>query len=212
MGEEIRTAPGSRWKVTLDRTAFYPTSGGQPHDLGALGSAQVTEVADAETHIVHYTSAEVPVGPVTATIDWARRFDHMQQHTAQHLLSAAFIELYKIPTISFHLGEELCTIDLATPTLTQAQLDAAERRTNEIIFEDRIVEVRFGTADELAQLGVRKSVDREGLLRAIHVAEFDFQPCGGTHLSRTGQAGLILLRRAEKRRDATRVEFVAGGR
>ena len=130
----------------------------------------------------------------------------------QHLLSAAFLELYKIPTISFHLGEELCTIDLQTPSLTQAQLDAAERRTNEIIFEDRIVEVRFGTADELAQLGVRKSVDREGLLRAIHVAEFDFQPCGGTHLSRTGQAGLILLRRAEKRRDATRVEFVAGTR
>ncbi len=205
--------PGSsRWKVTLDRTAFYPTSGGQPHDLGTLGGARVTEVADAETHVVHYASAEVSVGPVTGAIDWPRRFDHMQQHTAQHLLSAAFIELYKMQTLSFHLGEEICTIDLQTPALTQSQLDAAERRTNEIIFEDRIVEVRFGTADELAQVGVRKTVDREGVLRAIRIAEFDFQPCGGTHLSRTGQAGLILLRRFEKRRDGMRVEFVAGGR
>jgi alanyl-tRNA synthetase len=203
---------GSRWKVTLDRTGFYPTSGGQPHDLGTLGNAPVIEVADAEDHVVHYTSAEVPVGPVKGTIDWARRFDHMQQHTAQHLLSAAFIELYKMQTISFHLGEEICTIDLATPSLAQSQLDAAERRTNEIIFEDRIVEVRFGTADELAEVGVRKNVDREGILRAIRIAEFDFQPCGGTHLSRTGQAGMILLRRFEKRRDAFRVEFVAGGR
>ena len=201
-----------RFKVTLDRTAFYPTSGGQPHDLGTLGSAPVIEVADAEDHVVHYTTAEVPTGPVQGAIDWARRFDHMQQHTAQHLLSAAFLELYKMQTISFHLGEELCTIDLATPSLTPSQLDQAERRTNEVIFEDRIVEIRFGTADELAEAGVRKAVDREGILRAIRIAEFDFQPCGGTHLSRTGQAGMILLRRFEKRRDAFRVEFVAGGR
>jgi alanyl-tRNA synthetase len=203
---------GSRWKVVLDRTAFYPTSGGQPHDLGTLGGAQVLEVSDAEDHIVHYTSAELPRGAVEGRIDWPRRFDHMQQHTAQHLLSAAFIELFGIQTVSFHLGEELCTIDLKAPALAQHQLDEAERRANEIIFEDRVVEIRFGTAAELAEIGVRKEVDREGVLRAIRVEGFDFQPCGGTHLARTGQAGLVLLRKNEKRRDAVRVEFVAGGR
>jgi alanyl-tRNA synthetase len=203
---------GARWRVVLDRTAFYPTSGGQPHDLGTLGDVQVVEVADAEDHIVHYTSAALPAGPVRGRIDWPRRFDHMQQHTGQHLLSAAFIELFGIQTVSFHLGEEICTIDLKTPSLTQQQLDSAERRTNAIIFEDRVVEIRFGTADELTTAGIRKSVDREGVLRAVHVDSFDFQPCGGTHLARTGQAGLILLRKAERRRDGFRVEFVAGGR
>jgi alanyl-tRNA synthetase len=203
---------GARWKVVLDRTAFYPTSGGQPYDLGSLGAVQVLEVADAEEHIVHYTSAELPAGPVEGRVDWPRRFDHMQQHTAQHLLSAAFIEIFKLQTVSFHLGEELCTIDLKTAAITQRQLDEVERRTNEIIFEDRVVEIRFGTAAELAEAGVRKEVDREGVLRAIRVEGFDFQPCGGTHLARTGQAGLILLRKSEKRRDSVRVEFVAGGR
>lgn len=209
----LRCEPdGSRWKVVLDRTAFYPTSGGQPHDLGSLGGTQVLEVADAEDHIVHYTSAELPAGPVEGRLDWLRRFDHMQQHTAQHLLSAAFIELFGLQTVSFHLGEQFCTIDLKVAALTQRQLDEAERRTNEIIFEDRVVEVRFGTAAELAEAGVRKEVDREGVLRAIRIEGFDFQPCGGTHLARTGQAGLILLRKSEKRRDSVRVEFVAGGR
>jgi alanyl-tRNA synthetase len=209
----VRCEPdGDRWKVSLDRTGFYPTSGGQPHDLGTLGGVQVVEVADAEEHVVHYTSAELPAGPVKGSIDWARRFDHMQQHTGQHLLSAAFIELFHLQTGSFHLGEEICTIDLKAQSLNQQQLDEAERRTNAIIFEDRIVEIRFGTAEELAAQGVRKSVEREGVLRAIRVEGFDFQPCGGTHLARTGQAGLILIRKMERRRDSIRVEFVAGGR
>jgi alanyl-tRNA synthetase len=208
-----------RWRVVLDRTAFYPTSGGQPHDLGTLGGASVVEVADADAggHVVHYTAADVPAGPVRGRVDWARRFDHMQQHTAQHLLSAAFIELFKLQTVSFHLGEEICTIDLIkgdlkAASVTQAQLDEAERRTNAIIFEDRVVEIRFGTAEELAAEGVRKSVERQGVLRAIRVEGFDFQPCGGTHLARTGQAGVVLIRGIERRRDAVRVEFVAGGR
>jgi|HubBroStandDraft_6_1064221.scaffolds.fasta_scaffold74335_2 alanyl-tRNA synthetase len=209
---------GERWRVVLDRTAFYPTSGGQPHDLGTLGGAAVVEVADAEApdgvepHVVHYTSAELLAGPVRGRVDWARRFDHMQQHTAQHLLSAAFIELFKLQTVSFHLGEEICTIDLKAGSLTQQQVDEAERRTNAIIFEDRVVEIRFGTAEELAAEGVRKQVEREGVLRAIRVEGFDFQPCGGTHLARTGQAGLVLIRGMERRRDAMRLEFVAGGR
>jgi alanyl-tRNA synthetase len=136
----------------------------------------------------------------------------MQQHTAQHLLSAAFIELFGFQTASFHLGKEISTIDLAAPAVVPRQIEAAERRTNEIIFEDRPVVIRFGTAQELAESGIRKKVDREGILRVIAVEDFDRQPCGGTHLARTGQAGLILLRKLERTREHSRIEFVAGYR
>ena len=205
---------GDRWKVILDRTTFYPTSGGQPHDTGHLGSVPVIEVADApDAHtVVHYTSAEVPLGPVHARIDWARRRDHMQQHTGQHLLSAAFIELFQFPTVSFHLGKEISTIDLTAPMIVPRHLEEAERRVNEVIFDDRPVIIRYGTAEELAESGIRKKVEREGILRAIEVEGFDRQPCGGTHLERTGQAGLLLIRKLERRRDSWRVEFVCGSR
>ena len=210
--ERETDANGERWRVLLDRTAFYPTSGGQPHDLGTLGGVPVVEVADAEDKVVHYTSAEVAPGRVHGEIDWARRIDHMQQHTGQHLLSAAFIELFQFPTVSFHLGRGISTIDLAAPALLPRHLEEAEQRTNEIIFEDRVVAVRFGTAEELEEAGIRKKVDREGILRAIEVEGFDRQPCGGTHLARTGQAGMLLIRKLERKRDAWRVEFVCGYR
>ncbi len=203
---------GERWKVVLDRTAFYPTSGGQPHDTGKLGGVPVIEVADVEQHVVHYTSGEVASGLVRGKIDWPRRIDHMQQHTGQHLLSAAFIELFNFQTLSFHLGREISTIDLQAPEIVPRHLEEAERRTNEIILEDRLVSVRFGTAEELAEAGIRKKVEREGILRAIEVEGFDRQPCGGTHLMRTGQAGLLLIRKVERRRDTWRVEFVCGFR
>jgi alanyl-tRNA synthetase len=225
------TPDGPRWKVILNKTAFYPTSGGQPHDLGTLGDAQVVEVVDAPNaavpvfagvsdishpadphHLVHYTTVEVPAGPIHGQIDWPRRLDHMQQHTAQHLLSAAFIELFGFQTVSFHLGKEVSTIDLAAPSVVPRQLETAERRTNEIIFEDRPVVIRFGTAQELAESGIRKRVEREGILRAIDIQGFDRQPCGGTHLASTGQAGLILLRKLERSRENWRIEFVAGYR
>jgi len=202
---------GERWKIVLDRTAFYPTSGGQPHDLGKLNGVPVVEVADdAEKKVVHYAAADIPVGAVHGEIDWARRFDHMQQHTGQHLLSAAFIELFQFPTVSFHLGKENSTIDLQAPSVVPRHLEEAERRVNEIIFEDRPVVIRFGTAEELEGLGIRKKVERDGVLRAIEVEGFDRQPCGGTHLERTGQAGLLLIRKMERRRDLWRLEFVCG--
>jgi alanyl-tRNA synthetase len=203
---------GERWKIVLDRTAFYPTSGGQPHDTGKLGDVPVIEVADAEHKVVHYASAAIPVGPVHGVIDWPRRIDHMQQHTGQHLLSAAFIELFGFQTVSFHLGKEISTIDLDTPAVKAEHLEKAERRVNEVIFEDKPVVIRFGTAEELAEAGIRKKVEREGVLRAIEVEGFDRQPCGGTHLERTGQAGLLLIRKLERRRDQCRIEFVCGFR
>jgi alanyl-tRNA synthetase len=205
---------GDRFRVTLDRTAFYPDSGGQPHDLGMLSGVPVVEVHEApDGHgVVHYTSAELPPGPVRGTIDWQRRLDHMQQHTAQHLLSAVFLDLFHFSTVSFHLGREFSTIDLAAPNVTQQSLDEAERRANSLIFEDRVVGVRFGTAEELAVAGVRKEVDRKGILRAVEIKGLDLQPCGGTHLASTGQAGLLLIRGFEHRRGAWRISFVAGTR
>jgi alanyl-tRNA synthetase len=204
---------GQRWRVVLDRTAFYPASGGQPHDLGTLGNASVVDVADADDgRVIHYTSAEVPKGPVIGAIDWTRRFDHMQQHTGQHLLSAVFIDLFEFPTVSFHLGREISTIDLEAPSVVPRHMEEAERRTNEIIFEDRLVSVRYGTAEELAEAGIRKKVDREGVLRAVEIQGIDRQPCGGTHLTRTGQAGMLLLRKLERRAKSWRLEFVCGGR
>ena len=204
---------GPRWRVRLDRTAFYPTSGGQPFDTGRLGAAAVVEVLDDEHgEITHFTDQPVAAGPIHAAIDWPRRFDHMQQHTAQHMLSAAFIELFKFQTVSFHLGREISTIDLAAPSITPRQLEEAERRVNEIIFDDRPIAVRHGTADELAAQGIRKKVDREGTLRVIDVEAFDRQPCGGTHLARTGQAGMLVTRKCERQKQHWRVEFVAGWR
>jgi len=205
-------AKAPAWEVVLDQTAFYPTSGGQPHDLGKLGEANVIDVRDAEDEIIHTVDQPVELGEAKGCINWPRRFDHMQQHTGQHLLSAMFQERFGLPTISFHLGSELCTIDLRGPEPTEEILEGAERAANQIIFENRPVNVRYGTADLLSQLGVRKEVERDGILRAIEIESADLQPCGGTHVQRTGQIGMLLVRRCTKVRQDWRVEFVCGRR
>src|SRR6266852_6405389 len=200
------------WAVVLDGTALYPTSGGQPNDLGKLGDANVLDVRDDDDDIVHVVDRELPLGSVQGCVDWARRFDHMQQHTGQHLLSAMFQERFGRPTVSFHLGNDLCTIDLRGPEPTEEILEGAERAANHVISEDRPITVRYGTAEEFAQIGVRKEVQRSGILRAIEIEGADLQPCGGTHVKRTGQIGLTLVRRCTKVRQDWRVEFVCGGR
>ncbi|MGB6483937.1 MAG: alanyl-tRNA editing protein [Candidatus Acidiferrales bacterium] len=204
---------GDRWHVRLDRTAFYPTSGGQPFDTGRLNDMAVVDVSDEHgDEIVHVTEQPIAAGAVHGVIDWPRRFDHTQQHTAQHMLSAAFIELFAFQTVSFHLGRDISTIDLAAPSVIARHLEEAERRVNEIIFDDRTITVRYGTAEQLAQEGIRKKVEREGTLRVIDIERFDRQPCGGTHLARTGQTGMLLIRKCERQKQNWRVEFVAGFR
>jgi alanyl-tRNA synthetase len=205
-------AKAPAWEVVLDRTAFYPTSGGQPHDLGKLGDANVLNVRDEGDEIVHLVDRALEPGEVNGCINWLRRFDHMQQHTGQHLLSAMFQKRFGLPTVSFHLGAEICTIDVRGPAPSEESLEGVERASNQIIFEDRTVIVRYGTADQLSQLGVRKEVGRVGILRAIEIESADLQPCGGTHVKSTGQIGLILVRRCTKVRQDWRVEFVCGGR
>jgi alanyl-tRNA synthetase len=200
------------WGITLDQTALYPTSGGQPHDLGRIGGANVLDVRDEGDEILHIVDQPLESGEVQCCIDWPRRFDHMQQHTGQHLLSAVFQERFGRPTVSFHVGAELSSIDLRGPEPSDEILEGAERAANEIIFEDRPVTVRYGTAEDLAQRGVRKEVERSGILRAIEIERADLQPCGGTHVKSTGQIGTLLVRRCTKIRQDWRVEFVCGAR
>src|SRR5208282_3699883 len=209
--------------VVLDRTAFYPTSGGQIHDTGWIAGTddakfRVTDVAATEDgHIVHYLDAPLksvqPGGRVRGDIDAVRRRDHMQQHSAQHVLSAAFVRLFNMPTVSFHMADDYCSIDLDTPSLTQDQIESAERLANEIVLESRPVDVRYVTRDEAATLGLRKlpPADRDQL-RIIDIRDFDLSACGGTHVAHTGQIAGILLRKTEKVRQGWRIEFVAGQR
>ena len=213
--EPARPASGNDaklWQVILDRTAFYPTSGGQPHDLGKLGTANVIGVRDEAESILHMVDAPLELAEVDCTLDWPRRFDHMQQHTGQHLLSAIFQTRFNLPTVSFHLGDEICTIDLRGLEPSEQTLSAAERAANEIIFEDRPVTVRYGTAEELSELGVRKQVDRDGVLRAIEISGVELQPCGGTHVRSTARIGMLAVRGCSKIRQDWRVEFLCGQR
>lgn len=203
----------SCWGVVLDQTYLYPTSGGQPNDLGKLGDAQVLDVRELENdEILHVVDRPVPTGRADGCIDWPRRFDHMQQHTGQHLLSAVFLERFGLPTVSFHLGESVSTVDLRGPQPAPLILEGAARAANAIVFEDREISVRYGTAEQFAKMGIRKQVERTGTLRAIEIAGIDLQPCGGTHVRRTGQIGLILLRGCSKIRQDWRVEFLCGHR
>jgi alanyl-tRNA synthetase len=227
------TAKDMRPALILDRTAFYPTSGGQPFDTGwiipdatspdaELKKLRVREVAEREDgQIVHYLEPGVAENKLTlqkgsrirGLIDPARRRDHMQQHSGQHILSAAFVRLFNMSTVSFHMGDEYCSIDLDTPLLTREQVESAERLSNEIIQENRPVEVRYVTQDEASTLGLRKFPPAaRGQLRLIDIRDFDLTACGGTHVRATGQVGFILLRKTEKARQGWRVEFVCGQR
>src|ERR1700722_4967203 len=205
------TSPGSQagtsWRVKLDRTAFFPPSGGQPYDTGLIGDARVVDVVDEEEEVVHVVDKPIEIGAVKGSIDWNRRFDHMQQHTGQHVLSAIFHSRFSLPTISFHLGSDVCTIDVRGREPTQEILDSAMAAANDVVYADREVNVRYGTAEQLAAMGVRKTVERSGTLRAIEIESLELQPCGGTHVRRTGQIGMILVRGVSRIRGDWRVEF-----
>lgn len=197
--------------VYLDRTAFYPTSGGQLHDLGTLNGTAVTEVAeDEDGRIAHHVESPLAPGPAEGVIDWPRRFDFMQQHTGQHLLSAVFESLFGMATVSVHFGEQISTLDLATPALSPEQQRAAEWRANEIVWENRPATVRFASAAEAGEL--RKPTEREGTLRIVSIQDLDHSACGGTHVRATGEIGPIVLRRLDKIRGNVRVEFLCGAR
>lgn len=199
--------------VSLDRTAFYPTTGGQPFDTGTLGGARVEDVVELEDGTVAHV-LETPLAEgaaVRGTIDWNRRFDHMQQHTGQHVLSAAFSRLFDNRTMSFHMSADVSTVDLAKEASPDS-IAAAEREANRIVWEDRPVSIRFASAEEAAAMPLRKEPVRGGTLRLIDVADFDLSACGGTHVARTGAIGIIAVSAWERFRGGTRLTFVCGGR
>ena len=216
----------ARHGVFLDRTAFYPTSGGQVHDTGWIEPARsaadpaklrVADVVEAEDgRVVHYIEADKAPergARIRGLVDPVRRRDHMQQHSGQHVLSAALLRLFHFPTVSFHMADDYCSIDLDTPNITPAQVEAGEALANEIVQENRPVEIKFVTQEQAQGLGLRKPprTDKE-LLRLIDIRDFDLSACGGTHVRNTGQIGCILLRKAERVRQGWRVEFVCGQR
>jgi alanyl-tRNA synthetase len=197
-------------KVYLDRTAFYPTSGGQPFDTGRIGPVEVTDVVDEGDRIAHVLASPLTdaADTVSCAIDWSRRFDHMQQHTGQHLLSAVLAELLGHQTLSVHFGAATSSLDLDTNSITRDEVVAAERRANELVVENRPVTVSFEEAD-LAD-GVRKASAREGTLRIVHIYGIDRSACGGTHVRATGEIGPIFVRRIDRVKRQVRLEFVCG--
>jgi len=211
-----------RCLVTLDRTAFYPTSGGQPFDTGTLGDLHVVDVVDDEDgSIAHVLSGSdpgaidgrglTPGETIHGEIDWARRFDHMQQHTGQHVLSAAIDRVCRVRTVSFHLGAAASTIDLDRE-LSPAEIAAAETEANRVVWENRPVGIRFVTAEEAATMPLRKEPVRGGTIRLIDVEGFDLSACGGTHVARSGAIGIIAVTSWERFKGGQRIEFLCGGR
>jgi len=207
---------GDTTRVRLDATAFYPTSGGQPFDQGVLGGANVVDVIDDEVtgEIIHVVAGAAPfaVGDtVHGEIDRARRLDHMQQHTGQHILSAAFDRLLSVRTVSFHMGAASSTIDLARE-VSAAEIERAVAEANRVVFDDRPVGIRYATDAEAAAMPLRKESQRAGVLRLVEVLDFDLSACGGTHVPRTGVIGLIVVTGTERFKGGSRVSFLCGGR
>ena len=200
-------------RVYLDRTLFYPTSGGQPHDLGTLGGEPIADVVDEDDRIAHVVArpSRLTVGQqITGTIDWTRRHDHMQQHTGQHLLSAVFEDLFGHKTVSVHFGDEYATLDLDVDMLSADRTARAERRANELVMEGHLVHVSFENA--ATATGLRKPSDREGEIRIVEIAGIDRSACGGTHVRNTAEIGPVTIRRVEKSKKQVRVEFLCGWR
>lgn len=201
--------------VVLDRTAFYPTGGGQPSDTGTLNGARVVEcIDDGDNGVFHVVQGAAPLrGEVMhGRVDWSRRLDHIQQHTGQHILSQALVTLYNAPTRSFRVLEASCEIDVDLSNPATENIERAVELANNVIWEDRAITIRNVTSAEAAELPLRKDPAREGELRLIEIEGFDLTPCGGTHAYSTGEVGMIALRSWERAKGLTRIEFVAGTR
>ncbi len=205
---------GERFEAMLDKSCFYPESGGQLADRGRIAGVAVTGVReDKAGRVYHEVKSPIDPGDVTCTIDWDTRFDHMQQHTGQHVLSRAFIDIAEMNTISFHMGDESCTVDLDGGSLDERTVQAVETLANAIIWENREIKVRTVSPLEVKEPLLRKSLP-EGVdeVRLVEVDRFDVIGCCGTHVRRTGELGMIKVLKCEKAKGAHRVHFKVGGR
>jgi alanyl-tRNA synthetase len=211
-GDVVDRADDGR-RIYLDRTAFYPTSGGQPFDTGRLAGVEVVDVVDEGERVAHLLAAPLPsAGAVrlAGQVDWPRRFDHMQQHTGQHLLSAVLADRFGLNTVSVHFGRESSTLDVDAGSLGHAQVVEAEALANALVTENRPVRVSFEDAASAA--GLRKASGRTGELRIVSIEGLDRSACGGTHVRATGEIGPIAIRKVERVKQFARVEFLCGGR
>ncbi len=199
--------------AVLEQTAFYPTGGGQPHDTGTLNGVRVINVEETDGEIRHYLESPLQEQEeYRGEIDWDRRFDHMQQHAGQHILSAAFEEAFGYKTVSFHLGNKICTIDLEVPKLTDEETIQAEKLANTIILENRPIEAKWVSESELSNYNLRKKLSVTDHIRLVIIPDFDYNGCGGTHPSSTGQVSSIKILDWEKQKKNIRVQFVCGSR
>jgi len=199
--------------VVLDQTGFYPESGGQPADRGTLDGAGVVHVFEDGERIVHLLDRELAgKEEVQGVLDWDRRFDHMQQHTGQHVLSQCFVEVLGGETRSFHLGDGVSTLEIGIGEISEENLDKVETRANEVVFSDREVRTYFVPPERIGSVPLRKPPKKEGTIRVVEVDGFDYSACGGTHCRRTGEIGLIKIIRWDKIRNNLRFEFLCGRR
>ena len=199
--------------LILQQSAFYPTSGGQPHDTGTLNDAIVLDVIEDEKYgLVHVLEVDIGDDFVYGQINWERRFDHMQQHSGQHLLSQVFLRLCEAETLSFHLGDESSTLDVDLADLDRETVSFVETISNQVIYENRSIMAHILNQEELAQFPLRKMPSREGPIRLVEIAQFDYSPCGGTHCAHTGELGLIKIIKTENYKGGTRVHFLCGRR
>jgi len=198
--------------VVLDATAFYPESGGQPWDGGTLNGIEVLKVVDIDGAILHVLKSDVALGPVHGKIDAATRTDHMQQHTGQHVLSQAFWELLKGETLSFHMGPDVSSLEIGLRTISDVDSDRVEDRANAVVGQDLEVKTYFVPEERIGEVPLRRPPKKQGLLRVVEVDGFDYSACGGTHVRRTGEIGLIKIGTIEKIRGNLRFDFLCGGR
>ncbi len=206
---EVDGHPG----FVIDQTVFYPASGGQPHDTGLIDQVPVIDVFENQDHqIIHVPVKSIQSARVTCEIDWERRFDHMQQHTGQHILSQVFLQSIHADTLSFHMGEQSATIDIDQAGLTSEKIIRVEQLANQIIFENRDVTTHTVDKDELDRFPIRKQTTLEDHIRIVEIKDFDYSPCGGTHCLQTGEIGILKIRRYENYKGGTRIHFVCGFR
>lgn len=198
--------------VVLDRTCFYPESGGQPWDKGSIDGVEVLKVVEDGERIVHVLAAEVPASRVKGEVDRTARFDHMQQHSGQHILSQAFFELLRGETRSFHLGPDVSTLEIGIADADEESIARVERRANEVVFENREIKTYFVPEEKIGEIPLRRPPKVSGLIRVVEADAFDYSACGGTHCRRTGEIGLIKITKGERIRGNLRFEFVCGGR
>lgn len=213
---EARVVERLSWRekpaVVLDQTCFYPESGGQPSDRGTLNGIEVLGVLEEDSKILHLLEDDISAGEVKGKIDWQTRFDFMQQHAGQHILSQSFHELYQAETLSFHLGEVTSTVEIDLRKVAEEEVERVETRANDIVFQDREIKSYFIPEEKISSIPLRKPPKKKGLIRVVEVSDFDYSACGGTHPSKTGEVGLIKILKWEKIRNNVKFEFVCGQR